>query len=146
MDWNLFRAEGLSRALTAAGHDVSKRTVERWKAGESTPSKGHLEAIRRLVCGDDYRTQRSTPPGDQPDGAFDRFMDRWESGDPPAWAQGLADQILNAIDRDRKAFLEQAAAQYAEIAELLTGPDNGGAAPPGNPGPRPKRPGPQTGP
>ena len=49
MDWGIFRAEGLAKALTDAGHDVSERTVNRWKAGTSRPSKGQLEAIRRLI-------------------------------------------------------------------------------------------------
>lgn len=45
----MFRSEGLAKALTDAGHSISPRTVDRWKAGESRPSKGHLQAIRELV-------------------------------------------------------------------------------------------------
>ena len=47
MDWNVFRSEGLAKALTDAGHGVSARTIDRWKSGTSKPSKGQLRAIRK---------------------------------------------------------------------------------------------------
>jgi hypothetical protein len=45
----VFEAKALATALTEAGHSVSERTVQRWKAGD-TPSKAQdVRAIRELV-------------------------------------------------------------------------------------------------
>ncbi len=46
----LFDAAALARALKDTGHEVSERTVQRWKAGESTPKLQDLAAIRRLLA------------------------------------------------------------------------------------------------
>jgi hypothetical protein len=58
MDWNVFRSEGLAKALTDAGYDVSARTIDRWKSGTSKPSKGQLRAIAELL-GDKERAAPS---------------------------------------------------------------------------------------
>lgn len=130
----MFRSEGLAKALTDAGHSVSARTVDRWKSGESTPSKGHLEGIRELVG-----ATKSAPAGA---GAAEELLRLWTGPKAPPWARAMTRQIISAIERDRQAFLDQSAAQYAALAELLHGQDSDDGAPPTTPGPQPKRPGP----
>ena len=135
----MFRSEGLAKALTDAGYSVSSRTVDRWKAGESRPSKGHLQAIRELVGA----TQNAAP---SEEGAAAELLRLWTGAQAPAWAQGLADAILNAVARTQQTFLEQAAVQYADLAERLLGPDSDAGESPGSAGPQPRRPGPRIGP
>lgn len=59
MDWDVFRAEGLAKALTDAGHEVSERTVNRWKAGTHRPTRAQLRAIVELVAD----TKEEAAPG-----------------------------------------------------------------------------------
>lgn len=45
----VFEAKALAEALTDAGHSVSERTVQRWKAGKTKPKPQDVRAIRNLV-------------------------------------------------------------------------------------------------
>lgn len=44
-----FEAKELAEGLRSRGHDVSDRTVQRWKAGESQPKQQDLAAIWQLL-------------------------------------------------------------------------------------------------
>ena len=117
----MFRSEGLAKALTDAGHEVSERTVDRWKAGTSKPSKGHLQAIRELVGADTTKEP------------------------PPDWAGEMEERIVSEVLVNREVLLEALAAGFAERAERELDednddeePDGTGDQPPGGAGPKPK--------
>lgn len=137
VDWEMFRSEGLAKALTNAGHGVSARTVDRWKAGESTPSKGHLQAIRELVG-----AQQNAPAGA---GAAEELLRLWLGRKAPPWAQANVRRILTAIAEERTAVVDAAIERAVEIAEQRLFRDNGDGddqpplGPPSTPGgPQPK--------
>lgn len=60
----VFEAKALAAELTAAGHAVSERTVQRWKAGKTQPKPQDIKAIRDLVGATLPDTQKSAPPAD----------------------------------------------------------------------------------
>src|SRR5687768_8854390 len=132
---------------------VVRNTIYNWEAGFSPA----LEELDRVAAALDLplsamvdawsgRTHEEAPPAEASGAVVDEFLERWRTADAPEWAQGLANNILSAVERDRTAFLDLAAKQYAAIAELLLrGPDSDDAAPPQIRGPRPKRPGPPRG-
>ena len=64
MDLRVFEAKALAEALTEAGHSVSERTAQRWKAGDTAPKPQDITAIWRLLGVDKPKS-------------------------PPAWAEGL---------------------------------------------------------
>lgn len=55
----LFEAKELAEALRRSGHDVSDRTVQRWKASESSPKPQDMNAIWRILG---QEPSQSTPP------------------------------------------------------------------------------------
>jgi hypothetical protein len=130
----------LARLLVPHGFNVSGETLNRWvrEGHEMEPAMVRaLETITGLRLED----KEEAPRPAEPDGALERLL----SDVPPPWAQRLADQILNGIEQNRLALLEQAAAQFAALGDLLRGPDNDDAGPQGNRGPQPGQPGPPKG-
>ena len=145
MRYDLLHPKALRKAVIehlGTEQDVpQERQFRRWVNGD-TPMPGWARRIVDEVMG----VQQEAPPAEA-SGAADELLQRWLGTDSPPWAQGLANQILSAVERDRSAFLDQAAAQYAEIAEMLErGPDSDDAAPPQTRGPQPRKPGPPTAP
>ncbi len=58
----IFEAKALASALTDAGHSVSERTVQRWKAGETNPKPQDLHAIRLLIDASFQAHEETAPP------------------------------------------------------------------------------------
>ena len=115
----MFRSEGLAKALTDAGHEVSDRTVDRWKAGTSKPSKGHLQAIRELVGADTTKEP------------------------PPDWAGAMEERIVSEVVANREALYASLAQALVDASIGRTPPPAappGGkpGRPPGGAGPKPK--------
>lgn len=46
---SVFEAKALAAALTEAGHSVSERTVQRWKAGTTKPKPQDIRAIYGVI-------------------------------------------------------------------------------------------------
>lgn len=118
MDWEIFRAEGLAKALTDAGYDVSERTVNRWKAGTHRPSKSQLEAIRKIVG-----AHENTAPSEE--GAASELLRLWGGTEPPAWSNVQAAKVIAEIRRDRSEAFAAMARRIGrmsaeELQELLS--------------------------
>lgn len=140
MDFTMFRPKAVYAALADHPDRPSPRTVDRWCAGAVVPAWAQQAIAERIGMPD---TQRDAPPAEADGALLDDWFARWQQAAAPEWATNLAQDILNAIERDRQGFVEQAGAHYAAIAELLHGPDNDDAANPGSRGPRPDSPGPR---
>lgn len=97
-EWlRIFEAKALAEALTKAGHSVSERTAQRWKAGETHPKPQDIRAIRELVGATAPGHTKEAPPA----GADGAFLERWLSDEPPPWAMRLRDEILGSLTEQR---------------------------------------------
>jgi hypothetical protein len=96
MDLRVFEAKALAAALTEAGHSVSERTVQRWKAGVTKPKPQDIRAIRHLL---DVETQRSAAP--------------------PHWAE----RLIEMVDQVYQTQVELADAASRRVIEALA-PDD----------------------
>ena len=115
----VFEAKALARALTEAGHAVSERTVQRWKAGKTKPKPQDIQAIRRVI----------------------RLPDATKEP-PPEWARELADQtarrVIEALAPDdlRRALtvlrerIEETPPPGGEAPHGIDGERGGGTADP----------------
>jgi len=91
----LFDAAALARALREQGHEVSERTVQRWKAQTVTPKAQDMAAIRRLLGQLDIPTI-------------------------PHWAERMLAGIMaleSSVSDDELAQAEARAAAWAAVAE-----------------------------
>jgi hypothetical protein len=119
VDLSIFEAKALANALTAHGHSVSERTVQRWKAGATKPKPQDIDAIHRLL-------------GQQEES-------------PPAWAEGLVDDAVTRIvtllgGPEYPDAIERLRVRLANTPPLPheVPPEGGGAQDPGT-GERPER-------
>lgn len=55
----VFEGKALAAALTEAGHEVSEKTVQRWKAGDTKPKPQDIRAIQSLIGAE---TQKEAAP------------------------------------------------------------------------------------
>ena len=85
----IFEGKALAEALTASGHQVSEKTVQRWKNGTTKPKPQDIRAIRALVG----VTTKDAPPD--------------ESDEAPAWAIALTDDLRKMI-RSNEKLLQKA--------------------------------------
>lgn len=116
----------------------TRTTLQRWRSRGIPQDRldDVLEAVRNALD----ITKEAAP---SEEGAAEELLRRWLGDQSPPWATALTESILNAVRVDRLAFLDQAAEQYAALAELLRDADSDDAEPPGRRGPRPRRPGPR---
>jgi hypothetical protein len=111
----VFEAKALAAALTDAGHSVSERTVQRWKAGETHPKPQDVAAIRRLIGASLPDTQKNAPA--EAGALLDEWFARWQKSESPDWAKDLTQDILNAIEGGRQAAVDAAIAAAVDVAE-----------------------------
>jgi hypothetical protein len=122
----IFEAKALAEELTQAGHSISERTAQRWKAGETKPKPQDIRAIRELVGATIPDTTKEAPR--------------------PEWAEGLESRIVSEVRLNRKALMEALAAGFAEQAARELDGDSDGGGPDGTSDRPPGAAGPQAGP
>lgn len=114
----------VAEALTSQGYEVTRATVNRWARGDEVP-----RIAQRMIL---------SLFGHDPE-------QRRPANEAPAWATDLGSKLLSGIEANRKAILDQTAAQYAAFAERLLGADSADEGPRQSPGSRRDRPGPPRG-
>lgn len=94
----VFEAKALAEELTAAGHSVSERTAQRWKAGKTKPKPQDIRAIRDLI-GATLPDTKNEPPDPSWVGRLETKVDAIPTRE---YADGVgraaAEQVIAAVE------------------------------------------------